>query len=198
MGPEMRLVLRHAQTLRCEPLQRLQKNAPPNAVHGFHGLTIAHTILLARQVPGLLIGGLARASWLAKDRSAISTPQRKDVDVIVLSMDADLHPERFEGGVDWWMTTVSDVGHTNGNGVELIWNTWPGRDMAPGLHLAPIQLLLEWRLQEKAAFAKKRNVLLPHKALDPNHWRRIPLIHEYPTVSMHDLRWHFTHPSRWR
>jgi len=187
MVPCHRLELR--QTLR---LVALSADAPPEAARGAAGLATADEILKRLGVPGLLIGGIARKSWTAKTKSSVFSS--KDVDVMVLSFDPWKHPERFEGGVDWWMTNHPDVGPTNGNGVELIYSATPLYPLPPGLHVAPAALLWDWREQEQEAFRGKKMVT---NARRPDQIHKTSLVYNYPICLEYKLRSFFTDPSRW-
>lgn len=192
--PEMGMSMRQAQRLvqRLEIKQLLAVEAPPGAVRGFAGLRIADQILRVHHTAGLIIGGVARLAWTGSCRGMICT--RKDVDVAVLSLDSANHPDRFEGGIDWWATEDQSVGPINGNGVELIYGVWVTNPLAPGLYLAPAELLWSWRVQELAVFHEQRVV----REVRAPRLRDKPLIHEYPTLPAYALEWRFTDPKRWR
>ncbi len=186
-----RMDLAPRQLLRMECKLSLGVDAPPDAARGFAGLSIAHDICQSLDVAGLIIGGVARAAWSARERSAVSA--RKDVDVIVLSLDPARHPTRFEGGIDWWCTTDLAIGPINGNGVELIYAVKVETALKPGLHLCPFFELADWRAREKKAFASERRVAhIPQSARSS-----IPIITEYPAIPLGALKWQFTQANRW-
>ncbi|MBI4138945.1 hypothetical protein HY479_02230 [Candidatus Uhrbacteria bacterium] len=177
--------------MRLETKLVFQTDAPPDAQRGFTGLKIAHEILLRLEVPGLLVGGLARKAWTGGHRGTLSG--RKDVDVIVLSRFSEKHPSRFEGGIDWWMTDDPDVGPTNGNGCELIYTVEIRNPLAPGLHLAVPNFLWAWRREELSFFRKRkfgRDTRTPRI-------RPEPLILEYPLPPERSLEWRFIARDRW-
>ncbi len=178
IGMGMRLCHSQRQELRQTIVlkQMLCDDAPPNAVRGFHGMSVAHQLLLGLGVPGLLIGGLARQAWIGTHRGSLST--RKDVDVVVLSNDPNHHPSRFEGGVDWWITEYSDDSPINGNHCQLVYNPRLQRPYAPGLYVSPVEAIWRWYMEERACFGN--NHRFPR--FDPNRVRINPLITEYPVI----------------
>lgn len=190
----MCMVLRQSvslrQELRLETKQSLEAPAPESATRGFAGLRSAHGILLERGLPGLLGGGLARKAWISPSRSSLSP--RKDVDVAVLHRKPDAFPERFEGGIDWWLPDGEGL-LTNGNGVELIYTVSGSPSLRPGLYLPQPDVLWIWRTAEYRAFGGKRLIRDAKPRL-----RCRPLIHEYPICPSSLLCAGFAPRERWQ
>ena len=78
----------------------------PNAVKGLYGMQVAHEMLQESGSVGILIGGLSEAVWNAR-RKGEDLDKHKDVDVAVLT--EDFQPDRFEGGIDWWLPEESEI-----------------------------------------------------------------------------------------
>jgi len=190
MGMVLRQSVSLRQELRLEPRLSLQAPAPDSATRGFAGMRSAHEILQERGLPGLLIGGLARKAWISPSRGSLSP--RKDVDVAVLHRFPDAFPDRFEGGIDWWLPDGEGF-LTNGNGVELIYTVSGRPSLRPGLYLPQPDVLWIWRTAEYRAFGGKRLIRDAKPRL-----RSRPLIHEYPVCPSTLLNIGFAPRERWQ
>lgn len=184
MGCRMSLSLRPEirQQQRKLLLQILHAPTPPQAVRGVEGMRVADNLLKEIGVVGMLIGGLAKELW-----SGVSDEEKlmehKDVDVIVLSRDCNLHPKRWESGIDWWVSHRGEERPTNGNTVGLLWRVQleaHARNIPKGLYLCPSEILRE-------SLATERRILKGYKIANARFKTApAPL---YPVLDEMQIRW---------
>ncbi len=186
MGSRMSLSLRPEirQQQRKLQLQILRAPTPPQAVCGVEGMHFADSLLKEIGVVGMLIGGLAKELW-----SGVSDEEKllehKDVDVIVLSHNCNLHPKQWESGIDWWVSHSQEERPTNGNSVGLLWRVQlepHARNIPKGLYLCPSTLLRESVNAERRTLKNRRIVGARFKKFPA------PL---YPQLDEMQLRWHW-------
>lgn len=191
---EMSLELSQRPALRLELRQELHLVAPApiDAVQGIKGLRTADEVLKKYQVPGLLIGGLAKEIWADKWWTDSVGYQRmskhKDVDVLVLSRFCKRHPGQWEVGVDWWISHRFTDLPTNGTHVGIIWRIKLRRS-APknisGLFLCPVEIL-RWGIQrERQMFGDEHEIVGGPFRETPG---KIPGL-EIPVMDLFQLKW---------
>jgi hypothetical protein len=157
-------------------VQRLEAPSPEEAVTGFAGMGVAHRILRRNQAAGLLIGGVAKELWRLTTNTDLRArvDEHKDVDVLVLSHDCERHPEKWQGGVDWWVTHSPEERPCNGSSVGIIWSARLLRPLAPGLYLCPRSILAESVVEEGSQFPGRTVVSHRFKAEPSSNWYPVP------------------------
>jgi hypothetical protein len=128
---------------------------PPSATTGLEGIREANRILSDYNVPGVLIGGLAKEIWQG-NTSEEALAAHKDVDVLVLSFDCVHHPQQWEGGIDWWVAHSPEERPNNGGSVCLRWTmTALVQELEAGLYLCPVDLLERIMITERTIKDRK-------------------------------------------
>ncbi|HEY4480408.1 MAG TPA: hypothetical protein VJB58_03000 [Candidatus Paceibacterota bacterium] len=184
MGYRMSLSLRPEirQQQRKLQLQILRAPTPPQAVCGVEGMRVADNLLKEIGVVGMLVGGLAKELW-----SGVSDEEKllehKDVDVILLSHDCNLHPKQWQSGIDWWVSHDREERPTNGNSVGLLWRVQleaHARNIPKGLYLCPSEILRE-------SLVIERRILRGYKIASARFKTTPASI--YPVLDEMQIRW---------
>ncbi len=169
--------LNHDQKLALKQLfelsQSLRREGPPEAVRGIEGLKAADNILKARNIEGILIGGLSEAVW-NKRNSGKDFDSHKDVDVLVRDLKGNAIGD-FEGGIDWWLPRDAqlDIRYEmstlegkkvrfweNANNIKLAFgiNDRDVDSVNPGLYIPPYDFVRDMRRAEALAVADTARV----------------------------------------